>query len=333
MSNGENIGKGLESLGQSIGKGFIEKRKRDIEQKQTKGILGEYVKSGVISEEQASGLGKLGLPPELLMQSIEMLSTPSVEDIQARLSEGQPSLQPQISTPAQVDETVGMATTPEELERVRLRPAIPATPPVTTPSAPIFYTKGMSTKIRGGGTMDIGIYNPEQARRELEQKVEEKQALQAIDITADQKNAVTATENSLSIMDNIEQALSQKTKKGKYQFPTGGVLTSSKYGTLPFGISEYMMARTGKTGEPALKAKVRKLQAEFIKAQTGAQRGFKEMSFLLPVLPQLEFQNNEQALEVLRSAKEDMKNYLNQMKKGTPTKNKELNSLKSKYGL
>jgi len=324
MSNGENIGKGLESLGQSIGKGFIEKRKRDIEQKQTKGILGEYVKSGVISEEQASGLGKLGLPPELLMQSIEMLSTPSVEDIQARLSEGQPSgrqpsSQPQISTPAQVDQRVGTA--------------IPATPPVTTPSAPIFYTKGMSTKIRGGGTMDIGIYNPEQARRELEQKVEEKQALQAIDITADQKNAVTATENSLSIMDNIEQALSQKTKKGKYQFPTGGVLTSSKYGTLPFGISEYMMARTGKTGEPALKAKVRKLQAEFIKAQTGAQRGFKEMSFLLPALPQLEFQNNEQALEVLRSAKEDMKNYLNQMKKGTPTKNKELNSLKSKYGL
>ena len=132
-------------------------------------------------------------------------------------------------------------------------------------------------------------------------------------LTADQKNAIAATQNSLQILKHIKQKLSQKNLQGKYIYPTGGIIPSYRYSSAP--LAGYVMGQRGRPGETSLNADMRQLQAEFIKAQTGAQRGFKEMSFLLPALPMLDVQTNEKALEVATAAEERMENYLNQMTK------------------
>jgi len=79
----------------------------------------------------------------------------------------------------------------------------------------------MSTKIRGGGTMDIGIYNPEQARRELEQKVEEKQALDKVTTTAEQKNSLRKAISQLGNVATLTDKLFEM-PAGRMQYITKG---------------------------------------------------------------------------------------------------------------
>jgi hypothetical protein len=285
-----DIGEGISSAVESIASAIIQKKK-------TEKLLGNL--KGILSDQEIEGLKRSSVDEIgnfMLMKS-------RAQDIQYKQS-----LNEYLNRPELTGKTI-----PPPSEVGTIEPSVPTQEPAMPEESVNRIRPYLESFGPSGPT--IGIYNPEIEALKLEIKHKEKEISEDI-LTADQKNAITATENSLNIIADIEKMVSEKTKEGKYKFPTGGVMPSFRYGGLPFGGSEYIMAQRGQTGEFGLKARVRKLQAEFIKAQTGAQRGFKEMSFLLPALPQLEFQTNEQALEVIESAKGDMQNYLNVMKKG-----------------
>lgn len=135
-----------------------------------------------------------------------------------------------------------------------------------------------------------------------------KQAQETKVLSGEQINSITAYSNTI---DQLEQVIKDM-EENKYK--TGPVLAGGKYGFSELPMSTTARARSFTPEETAFYANSRALMSDYLKAMTGAQRGFQEVKFLQPALPDPSSMTPEQFVKVgkeaIRRSKANLTNVL-----------------------
>jgi hypothetical protein len=94
------------------------------------------------------------------------------------------------------------------------------------------------------------------------------------DLTADEENRINATQNLIGIIDRMDKLVDTgKIKSGA---------TAYQYGK---GFGTGALSAKGSQEEQELRQLITEMQGQYLTAKTGAQRGFPEIQFLLPAMP------------------------------------------------